>query len=105
MIQKLSTQNIATFSTCKSKIYCRTKTRYRKKERESSLNNNLGVNSSKTFTYSMNLFDAGIFSINLISQAKRKKNKMRMAVMIAEISNKTLIQKTERPIIGPGCVL
>ena len=54
IIQKQSNQNISTCSSCRSNIYCRTKTRYRKKESESSLNNNLAVNCSKMLRYCIN---------------------------------------------------
>ena len=92
IIQKQSNQNISTCNSCRSNIYCRTKTRYRKKESESSLNNNLAVNSSKTLKYCINFIDPGIFSNKRISHDSLKKNKIRMNVKTEEIKSKTFIQ-------------
>src|SRR6185312_7519365 len=103
IIQKQSTQNISTFKTCSSNIYCMTKTRYLKKERESSLNNNLAVNSSSTLIYFTILAAAGILSINLTNHDSRKKNKINSKDINEEIKSRVSIQKTESPMIGPEC--
>lgn len=79
-----------------------TKTRYRKKESDNSLNNNLAVNSSKTLMYFTNLAAVGIFSISLISHDSRKKNKVSITETNDEISNKIFIQKTGKPIMECG---
>ena len=92
IIQKQSNQNISTCKTCSSKIYCRTKTRYRKNESESSLNNNLAVNSSKTLKYSINFTDPGSFSRSLMSHESRKKNKISITVVTDERKSNTFIQ-------------
>ena len=92
IIQKQSNQKISTCNNCSSNIYCRTKTRYRKNESESSLNNNLAVNSSKTLKYCINFIDPGIFSNKRINHESLKKNKIRMNVKTEEMKSKTFIQ-------------
>ena len=103
IIQKLLNQNISTCNTCRSNIYCRTKTRYRKKERERSLNNNLAVNRSKTLKYCINFTQKGIFSNNLISHESLKKNKIRKQEIRQEINNRNLIQYKDNPITYSEC--
>src|SRR6185437_15664505 len=102
IIQKQSSQNISTFKTCSSNIYCMTKTKYLKKESESSLNNSLGLNASKTLIYFATFPALGILSMIFTSHESRKKNKISTKDMNVEMKSKISTQKTESPMIGSG---